>query len=101
VTIAADADGIDLETVDLSDRNWWTTSPEYRHAAFDRLRRERPFAYFAAPDIPGLPPGPGYRAVTRYADLEAISSQPALFCSGKGRCRCRTSPPTSTSSTAP
>jgi cytochrome P450 len=84
VTIAADADGIDLETVDLSDRNWWTTSPEYRHAAFDRLRRERPFAYFAAPDIPGLPPGPGYRAVTRYADLEAISSQPALFCSGKG-----------------
>jgi cytochrome P450 len=84
VTIAADADGIDLEAVDLSDRNWWTTSPAYRHAAFDRLRRERPFAYFAAPDIPGLPPGPGYRAVTRYAHLEAISSQPALFCSGKG-----------------
>ena len=86
MTIAADADadGIDLEAVDLSDRNWWTTSPEYRHAAFDRLRRERPFAYFAAPDIPGLPPGPGYRAVTRYAHLEAISSQPALFCSGKG-----------------
>ncbi len=84
MTIAADADGIDLEAVDLSDRNWWTTSPAYRHAAFDRLRRERPFAYFAAPDIPGLPPGPGYRAVTRYAHLEAISSQPALFCSGKG-----------------
>ncbi|HYO37162.1 MAG TPA: cytochrome P450 [Geodermatophilus sp.] len=84
MTIAADADGIDLEAVDLSDRNWWTTSPAYRHAAFDRLRCERPFAYFAAPDIPGLPPGPGYRAITRYAHLEAISSQPALFCSGKG-----------------
>jgi cytochrome P450 len=31
-----------------------------------------------------LEPGPGYWAVTRYADLEAISSQPAVFCSGQG-----------------
>ncbi len=78
------ADGIDLGTVDLSDRDWWTTPPAYRHAAFDRLRRERPFAFFAEPDIPGFTPGPGYHAVTRYADLEAISSQPAVFCSGRG-----------------
>ena len=32
----------------------------------------------------GLPQGPGYRAVTRHADVEAISRQPALFCSGPG-----------------
>src|SRR5688500_5413499 len=31
-----------------------------------------------------LPTGPGYWAVTRYADVEAISSQPAVFCSGQG-----------------
>jgi cytochrome P450 len=29
-------------------------------------------------------PGPGYYAVTRYADLEALSSRPAVFCSGEG-----------------
>ncbi|MBM7805698.1 cytochrome P450 [Geodermatophilus bullaregiensis] len=75
---------VDLATVDLSDRDWWTTPPAYRHAAFDRLRREQPLAFFAEPDIPGLPAGPGYHAVTRYADLEAISSQPAVFCSGRG-----------------
>ncbi len=94
MTIAADAEGTDMSTVDLdtldmdavdlSDRNWWTTPPAYRHAVFDRLREEQPFAFFAEPDIPGFPPGPGYHAVTRYADLEAISSQPAVFCSGKG-----------------
>ncbi|MGY1712072.1 cytochrome P450 [Geodermatophilus sp. SYSU D00758] len=75
---------VDLDEVDLSDRDWWVRPPAERHAAFDRLRRERPFAFFAEPEIPGIPTGPGYRAVTRYADLEAISSQPALFCSGKG-----------------
>src|SRR4051794_2937539 len=31
-----------------------------------------------------LEPGPGYYAVTRYADLDAISSSPAVFCSGEG-----------------
>jgi cytochrome P450 len=75
---------VDLGSVDLSDRNWWTTPPAYRHAALDRLRAERPFAFFAEPDIPGIPAGPGYHAITRYADLEAISSQPAVFCSGQG-----------------
>ena len=75
---------VDLATVDLSDRDWWVLPPAERHAALDRLRAERPFAFFAEPEIPGIPSGPGYHAVTRYADLEAISSQPAVFCSGKG-----------------
>ncbi len=75
---------VDLSTVDLSDRDWWARPAEERHAALDRLRAERPFAFFAEPDLPGIPAGPGYHAVTRYADLEAISSQPELFCSGRG-----------------
>ncbi|MGY1813532.1 cytochrome P450 [Blastococcus sp. SYSU D00820] len=79
-----DLASVDLAGVDLSDRFWWITPPEYRHAAFDRLRSERPFAFFAEPELPGLPAGPGYVAVTRYADLDAISSQPGLFCSGRG-----------------
>ncbi|MGY1737526.1 cytochrome P450 [Geodermatophilus sp. SYSU D00684] len=80
----ADLTDVDLADVDLSDRDWWTRPPAERHAALDRLRRERPFAFFAEPDLPGIPAGPGYHAVTRYADLEAISSQPAVFCSGQG-----------------
>jgi methyl-branched lipid omega-hydroxylase len=79
-----DLDAIDLDGIDLSDRDFWVRPPEVRHAVFDLLRRERPFAYFTEPEIPMLEPGPGYWAVTRYADLEAISSQPATFCSGQG-----------------
>jgi methyl-branched lipid omega-hydroxylase len=75
---------IDLDSIDLSDRDFWVRPPAERHAVFDLLRRERPFAFFAEPEVPMLEPGPGYWAVTRYADLEAISSQPAVFCSGKG-----------------
>lgn len=75
---------IDLDSIDLSDRDFWVRPPAERHAVFDLLRRERPFAFFAEPEVPMLEPGPGYFAVTRYADLEAISSQPAIFCSGQG-----------------
>jgi cytochrome P450 len=77
-------DSIDLDLVDLSDRDWWLRPPAERYAVFAKLRRERPFAFYEDPEVPGLEPGPGYWAVTRYADLEAISSQPAIFCSGKG-----------------
>ncbi|MGY1592747.1 cytochrome P450 [Geodermatophilus sp. SYSU D00708] len=75
---------IDLDALDLSDRDWWLRPPAERYAAFAALRRERPFAFYAEPEIPMLPAGPGYWAVTRYADVEAISSQPAVFCSGRG-----------------
>jgi methyl-branched lipid omega-hydroxylase len=76
--------GPDLGDIDLSDRDFWVEPPEVRHAVFDRLRAEQPFAFFAEPEIPGMPVGPGYFAVTRHADLDAISSQPQMFCSGKG-----------------
>jgi cytochrome P450 len=73
-----------LDAIDLSDRAFWAAPPEERHAAFDVLRRESPFAFFDEPVIPYIPAGPGYHAVTRYADVEAISSRPALFASGSG-----------------
>jgi cytochrome P450 len=73
-----------LEDIDLSDPDFWLRPPAERHAVFDRLRRERPFAFFAEPVIPMLEPGPGYYAVTRHADLDTISSQPGVFCSGAG-----------------
>jgi cytochrome P450 len=81
------------DTIDLSDREFWAAPPEARHAAFDVLRRESPFAFFAEPDVPYLPAGPGYHAVTRYADVEAISSRPELFASGPGAVSIADMPP--------
>lgn len=75
---------LDIEAIDLSDRDFWAEPPAVRHAVFDTLRAERPFAFFDEPTMEGMEPGPGYWAVTRLADLDAISSEPAVFCSGKG-----------------
>src|SRR3954464_2588893 len=83
-TLDAEESGVDLDAVDLSDPAFWAQPLAVRHAVFDALRRERPFAFFAEPQMPLIEAGPGYTAITRYADLDAISSQPALFCSGKG-----------------
>jgi cytochrome P450 len=75
---------VDLDAIDLSDREFWGQDPALRYAVYDALRRERPFAFYAEPEIPFIPAGPGYYAVSRFADVEAISMQPKLFCSGQG-----------------
>ncbi|WP_299952180.1 hypothetical protein [uncultured Modestobacter sp.] len=90
---AIDPDAIDLDAVDLSDRVFWGEPPEVRHAVLDRLRRERPFAFFAEPVVPFIEPGAGYHAVTRYADVAATSSRPALFSSGAGAVSIADMPP--------
>jgi cytochrome P450 len=74
----------DVESIDLSDQAFWALPPEQREAAFAAMRRDRPFPFFAEPIMPFIEPGPGYYAVVRHADVEAISSQPKLFCSGFG-----------------
>jgi len=76
--------GPDVDSIDLSDMAFWALPPEQREAAFAALRRERPFSFYAEPVMPFIEPGPGYYAVVRHADVEAISSQPKLFCSGRG-----------------
>jgi methyl-branched lipid omega-hydroxylase len=73
-----------VDDIDLSDQAFWAASPEHREAAFAALRRDRPFAFFAEPVMPFIEPGAGYYAVVRHADVDAISSQPKLFCSGQG-----------------
>jgi cytochrome P450 len=73
-----------VDDIDLSAEEFWALPQEQRDAAFTSLRRDRPFAFFAEPVVPFIEPGPGYYAVVRHADVEAISSQPKLFCSGQG-----------------
>jgi methyl-branched lipid omega-hydroxylase len=74
----------DVDTIDLSDLEFWALPPAQRDAAFAALRRDRPFAFFEEPEIPFIEKGPGYYAIVRHADVEAVSSQPKLFCSGEG-----------------
>src|SRR3954451_5597491 len=73
-----------VDEIDVSDEAFWALPLEERDSAFAVLRREQPFAFFAEPVLPFIEPGAGYYAVVRHADVEAISSQPKLFCSGQG-----------------
>ncbi len=78
-----------VEDIDLSDMAFWGRPPASRDAAFRLLRAERPIAFFAEPDLGeisslALPRGPGYRVLTRHADVTEVSRHPDIFCSGKG-----------------
>ncbi|MBA3653462.1 MAG: cytochrome P450 [Actinobacteria bacterium] len=73
-----------VDQIDLSDIEFWARPYAERDAAFTTLRAERPIAFFTEPEIAALPPGPGYYALTRHADVVAASKNAQLFCSGKG-----------------
>lgn len=80
---------VGLEEIDLSALEFWARAPGEIDAAFLTLRRERPIAHFAERDLrdrsPHMPPpGPGYWAVTRYADVVEASRHPEVFRSGQG-----------------
>lgn len=82
-------EGVTLDEVDLSDLDFWVQPPDVIDGAFLTLRRERPVAYFAERDLrdrsPNMPPpGRGYWAVTRYADVAYASRHPEVFRSGQG-----------------
>lgn len=72
------------EEVDLSDGRFWRLPDHDRNAAFALLRAERPVSFFAEPTVEGFPQGPGYWALTRYADVWAASRKPDVFISGRG-----------------
>ena len=82
-------DALTIEQIDLSDMQFWARPWEEREAAFRLLRRERPLAFFKEPEVPPelaefVPQGPGYRAVTRHADVAEVSRHPEIYQSGKG-----------------
>jgi cytochrome P450 len=76
-----------VDSVDLSSIDFWLRPAPEREAAFAVLRRERPISFhqeFEPPPGLPLPRGPGYWALTRHADILAVSREPETFCSGKG-----------------
>lgn len=73
-----------LPTVDLGDREFWAAPWARRFEAFETLRADAGLPWFAEPEFPGFERGPGFRAVTRHADVEHVSKNPEVFCSGRG-----------------
>lgn len=73
-----------VDDIDLSDVGFWARPWAERDAAFAVLRRERPVAFFAEPEVPPFPRGPGYHAVTRHGDVLTASRMPDVFSSAHG-----------------
>ena len=76
---------VDLESINLSDLDWWTRPLPEREAAFAALRAQRPIASGVLEALPhlGMPESP-YWSITRHADVVEASRHPELFCSGQG-----------------
>ncbi len=74
-TATAELDGIDIHSIDRY------LSEGYPWEAWDRLRREAPVYWY---DRPGIEP---FWAITRYADVRALGSDPTRFINGGPRLR--------------
>jgi methyl-branched lipid omega-hydroxylase len=70
--------------IDLGDREFWNAPWAERYAAFAALRATDGLPRYDEPEFPGFEPGPGFRVVTRHADVEEVSRDPGRFCSGRG-----------------
>ena len=68
--------------VDLSDPETFVPGVPYEH--FKMLRENDPVHWQEECELPGLPPGPGYWALTRYEDVAFVSKNPDLFSSEQG-----------------
>lgn len=70
--------------VNLDDLDWWTQPPAERDAFFASLRASDDRHFFPELDLAGNARGPGFWAVTRYAEVAEVSRRPEDFCSGEG-----------------
>jgi cytochrome P450 len=70
--------------INLSDWGFWGRPLSERHAAFRALRELPSPAFFTEPEPSIMPPGPGYYALVKHADVLEASRRPADFCSGQG-----------------
>jgi cytochrome P450 len=59
------------------------------HEAFRRLRDTAPVCWQEEPEVLGWPAGPGYWAVTRYADVRYVLRTPEVFSSWLGATQIR------------
>ncbi|MET7330574.1 cytochrome P450 [Nonomuraea sp. NPDC005650] len=69
---------------DLSERDFWARPMSEREEAFERLRSLETPAFFQEMEVDFAPPGPGYHALVKHADILEASRNPEVFCSGGG-----------------
>jgi len=77
-------EALSLDEIRLGDPAFWMLPPDAREGAFRTLRRERPISFHQEVDDRLFPPGPGFWALSRHADIMYAGTHPKLFCSGKG-----------------
>src|SRR5205807_124285 len=77
-------EALSLDEIRLGDPAFWMLPPDVREGAFRMLRRERPISFHQEVDDRLFPPGPGFWALSRHADILYAGTHPKLFCSGKG-----------------
>src|SRR5436305_897070 len=74
------------DPIDPSSRSFWSISPAAREISFAALRAERPVSWHPPVEDALMhdPSDPGHWAVTRHADIVAVSRDSENFLSGKG-----------------
>jgi cytochrome P450 len=74
----------DHDPLDISSHEFWARRPEERDAVFAELRRDRPVSWHrpAETDLLPNPDDPGFWALTRNADIVAVSRNAEVFRSG-------------------
>lgn len=69
-----------MDRPDLNDLcGFWARPIAERAAGFEWLRDHEPVAVYPEPPLPYAPPGPGFHAVTRYADVLRANREPEVF----------------------
>lgn len=83
---ATPAPARNYDPVDLSARAFWSCTPEEREQTFAVLRAERPVSWHRPVEDSLMPDpdDPGYWAITRHADIVAVSRDSEVFLSGRG-----------------
>lgn len=74
-----------FDEVSISPLSFWAQTAEQRETSFRTLRHERPVSWH--PPLEGalmMAEQDGFWAVTRHADVQTVSKNPTLFCSGEG-----------------
>jgi cytochrome P450 len=76
---------LSLSEIELGPFEFGARPLELREGVFQTLRRDAPVQFFAETDYgDALPPGRGFYAVTRHADILEASRQPDVFSSAQG-----------------
>jgi len=70
-----------IEDIELGSTRFWRSPASRREGALEFLRRERPVSFHAEPAEDGMPAGPGFWALTRHAEVSAVSRDSGLWSS--------------------